>query len=338
MSESDAHRRCPRGVGAALAVIPAVAALSGCETAQSILNPANTVASSIARLWWVMLWVAAGISLITFGLALYTVLRPARHQLGFSPRIIIIAGGLIWPAALLLPLLAYAVAHGHGMLSQPSEAGALEVHVTGHQWWWEIRYPDVDGAPIYDANELHIPAGRPVDVILTGADVIHSFWVPRLGGKRDALPGTTTVVRLTAEQPGVFRGQCAEFCGAQHARMVVHVTAHSEAQFNRRMRRMARMPRGDDGGRNALGRAAFGRLCAHCHSVDPRVRGNRGPNLAAVAERLWLGAGALKNGDGALLEWLQLHQTYKPGNRMPSHNLVDDDTRAAIAAFLENLR
>lgn len=143
----------------------------------------------------------------------------------------IIGGGVILPSVSILALLVFGVPMGHRMLPLPLAGGeALRIDVTGHQWWWEVRYP---ASRIALKNELHIPAGTPIDIHLTTADVIHGFWVPRLGGKLDAIPGRTNVLRLQADKPGVYRGQCAEFCGLHHAGMQFTVTAHPPEEFTR---------------------------------------------------------------------------------------------------------
>lgn len=312
--------------------------LSACDTPQSILNPASSGAASITQLWWVMFWGTAVIMLITIGVALYAVFRPAHHRIPVSPLTVLVVGGLIWPGLVLSALFMYSVPRGHSLLTLPTAQEVLEVHVTGHQWWWEISYPDVEGSPVYTANELHIPAGRPVDIYVRGADVIHSFWIPSLGGKIDALPSSTNVIRLNPDETGEFRGQCAEFCGAQHARMALHVTAHTESDFNRQLQRLTRGPAVEDQDIRTPGQEAFESECARCHSVDPREPGSGAPNLATVADRQWLGAGTMENGEGAMLDWLKHHQLYKPGNHMPSHDQLDDETLQSIITFLEDIR
>lgn len=141
----------------------------------------------------------------------------------------IIGGGLVLPITSMTVLLAFGIPIGHRMLPLPVEGEeVLRIEVTGHQWWWQVRYPEQD---IELRDELHIPAGRPVDLHLTSNDVIHSFWVPRLGGKLDMLPGRTNVLRLQADEPGIYHGQCAEFCGLSHAHMKFTVHAHAPADF-----------------------------------------------------------------------------------------------------------
>lgn len=181
-----------------------------------------------------MLVFASLILLAVVGLWLYAMRRTSDSTTEEEARLIhrrwIIGGGLLLPTISITVLLIFGIPIGHRMLPLPPTTGeALRIEVTGHQWWWEIRYPN---SGITLKNALHIPAGRPVDVYLTSADVIHSFWVPRLAGKLDAIPGRTNVLRLEADEAGVYRGQCAEFCGLHHAHMQFTVQAHAIADFD----------------------------------------------------------------------------------------------------------
>lgn len=201
--------------------------LAGCGGPYSILDPAGPSAHLVARLWWGMFGFLTLVLLVVVTLWLHAMRRePGEHDERHVRRISnrwIIAGGLVLPLATIVLLLGFGIPIGHRMLPLPPADGeALQVHVTGHQWHWVVRHP---GAGIERVDEMHIPAGMPVDVVLESADVIHSFWVPRLAGKVDLIPGHTNVLRIQADVPGIYRGQCAEFCGAGHAHMqlVVHV-------------------------------------------------------------------------------------------------------------------
>lgn len=222
---------CRRLSGPALIGIPLL--LAGCSGPFSILDPAGPSASAVAWLWWSMFATATVVLLAVVGLWLYAARRAPRtvddEQARDIHRRWIIGGGLILPMAAIVVLLAFGIPVGHNMLPLPLKEGeVLRIDVTGHQWWWQVSYPD-SGIELRD--ELHIPAGVAVDLHLTSADVIHSFWVPRLGGKLDMLPGRTNILRLQADEPGTYRGQCAEFCGLHHARMQFTVTAHSAEDF-----------------------------------------------------------------------------------------------------------
>jgi cytochrome c oxidase subunit 2 len=202
--------------------------LAGCSGPFSILDPAGPSAQAVAQLWWLMFSAFGLVFAIVVALWLYAVRRGPEPDDQRRNNAWIIGGGVLLPLVAITVLLAFGIPAGHRMLPVPTPENVLRIDVTGHQWWWEMRYPERN---IRLRNELHIPVGTPVDIHLTTADVIHAFWVPRLGGKLDAIPGRTTILRLQAEQPGIYRGQCAEFCGLHHARMQFTVTAHEPAAF-----------------------------------------------------------------------------------------------------------
>lgn len=201
-----------------------------CATAQplSALAPASPASASIAAVWWAMLIGSLAIYVLVLGLASYAVLRKRRGQ--HAPlRWLIIGGGLVLPSVVVTLLLVYGLRSGQTWLPSASPP-AYRIHVTAQQWRWAVSYPEHAGptpSGASDANEIHIPVGVPVDLHLTSVDVIHSLWVPRLGGKMDALPGRTTVLRIQADAPGIYHGLCAEFCGTGHAHMPLTVHAHA---------------------------------------------------------------------------------------------------------------
>jgi cytochrome c oxidase subunit II len=187
-------------------------------------------AAAIARAWWVMAGGASLILALVCALGLWAVYRNPDRRKAPAPRLLIIGGGLVFPAVALTALLAW----GLVLMAQAAPGRpALQVQLVAHQWWWEVRYPAAAGAQRTGTNELRIPAGRPVLVHLSSRDVIHSFWVPRLAGKMDVIPGHQRRLVIEAAQPGRFRGQCAEFCGAQHALMVLWVVAVPADEFDR---------------------------------------------------------------------------------------------------------
>lgn len=220
-----------RLTGLSWVIIPIL--LSGCAGPFSALDPAGPSARIVLWLWWAMAAYAGAVLVAVVALWLYAIRR--KHDEEDSPstqkmqRRWIIGGGVALPMLSITALLIFGIPAGHKMLPLPPENGkAFRVDVTGHQWWWEVRYPDSAVALV---DEIHIPVGVPVDVYLRSADVIHSFWVPRLGGKIDMIPGHTNVLRLQADEPGVYRGQCAEFCGRNHAHMKFAVHAHAQQDF-----------------------------------------------------------------------------------------------------------
>ncbi|HVL54989.1 MAG TPA: cytochrome c oxidase subunit II, partial [Burkholderiaceae bacterium] len=325
-------RAAPAAVAAAAAL-----ALAGCEGPQSTLDPAGPGAAALAQSWWVMLAGSIAIAVLTIGLALYAVFRDSDKPMRFDPLRIVIGLGLVFPTVTLIALLYYGVRLGQAVLPGPGDRDVYEVEVRAHQWWWEVSYPpSAAGRVLHSANELHVPVGRPVYVRVTGADVIHSFWVPQLGPKIDAMPGITTMVKLQSDRAGTFRGQCAEFCGEQHARMVLFVHAHPPQQLQHALEQLAAAGESIRAAATPQALDAFAQHCGVCHSLDATERGPaRGPNLAAVTLRTMLGAGTLENGPQALRQWMREHSKLKPGIRKPSHDHVPDDVLESIVRLLE---
>ncbi|MEX1057339.1 MAG: cytochrome c oxidase subunit II [Natronospirillum sp.] len=207
--------------------------LGACTGPFSTLDAAGPAATQVAWVWWAMFWFATLVWLGVIGLWIAAVKRRPHEQTAAARQRLqtrwIYWGGLALPLASITVLLFFGIPVGHSMLPLPVADGeVLRIDVTGHQWRWEVRYPD---SGIELENELHIPTGTPIDLHLTSNDVIHSFWVPRLGGKVDMLPARTNVLRLEADAPGIYRGQCAEFCGLGHAHMKFTVTAHAPDDF-----------------------------------------------------------------------------------------------------------
>ncbi len=232
------------------------------------------------------------------------------------------------------------------MLGTMSEIGAsvpangpaaLRIGAVGHQWWWEYRYPR-DGAEVVGANELHIPVGLAVDLELGSNDVIHSFWVPELGGKIDMIPGRTNVLRLYASRAGVYVGQCAEFCGLEHAWMRITVVAQPADEFRRWLDAEA-TPRATPAGAAAEGERLFSaKVCASCHTIrGTSAVALAAPDLTHVGSRLTLGAGVLRNNDAAMRAWIADTQSIKPGALMPPVPLSDAELDA-LTAYLRSLR
>ncbi|KTQ95758.1 cytochrome C oxidase subunit II [Aureimonas ureilytica] len=201
--------------------------LSGCAGKLSILDPAGPAAQSTATLWWVMLSGATAILALVLALVAFAFLRPGWGQ-DIPPKRWLVWGGLVFPGVVLTALLVFALATGERLLAHPGAPGLVRVEARPYQWRWEFRYPGREGAT---ETVLHVPAGQPIDVAVIGTDVIHAFWVPRLGGKIDAIPGHVNVIRLQADRPGTYGGVCAEFCGRGHAEMSFSVIAHPPENF-----------------------------------------------------------------------------------------------------------
>lgn len=291
-------------------------------------------------------------------LLLYAVFAPART---IRTRRWLIGGGLLFPGTVLTALLVYSLAvgnalgsfQGEGVLrflldcvtdvsralgSPPPTNTAVRIEVNARQWWWEVKY--VSAAGDFElANELHLPAGRPVELHLVSEDVIHSFWVPSLAGKVDMIPGHRNRLVLKADEPGVHRGQCAEYCGGQHALMAIFVVVEPEADFERWRSRQMRDAVAPADEFLARGRAAFLRGgCGECHTVrGTEARGDLGPDLTHVGSRRSLAAGVLDNHVGTLAGWIAGTQSIKPGSLMPDTRAFDGQELRAISAWLKSL-
>lgn len=292
----------------------------------------------IADLWWLLVGLGAvAFIVVAVGLGVGLLRRPAddtvprRRAAGRW----LIGGGVVLPTVLIVVVLIATVASMRAVSGSPSD-DAVTIEVTGHQWWWEVRYPD-DG--VVTANEVHIPAGRDVVLELRSADVIHSFWVPALAGKMDLLPERTNTLVIDADRPGRYDGVCAEFCGVQHVNMQLVVVAHDEAAFAgwlEAQRRPAAEPTGE---LETRGEQAFvDRGCASCHRIGgTSAAGDDGPDLTHVAARSALAAGALDNTLPDLREWILDPHAIKDGVLMPAVDLEPDELDALVA-YVGSLR
>lgn len=319
------------------AAVLAIALLAGCGGMQSSLGPQGPQAQAIAGIGWIMFAGATLIFLLVMALALYALFRSPQRRKEVRTNTFIIAGGLALPAVALTALLAYGVNAMGNLRAVPPASAAIEV--VANQWWWDVHYRDENGRVIATANEIRIPAGTPFLVSLRSRDVIHSFWVPNLAGKMDVIPGRANHVILHADAPGRFRGQCAEFCGAQHARMALYVIAEPAESYRAwlaRQRSEAAAPR--DAG--ALrGRELFVAHCVQCHTVrGVGTATQRGPDLTHVGSRKFIGAGTLANNRANLMRFIAHSQEVKPGNAMPSHTWLNDDALQALAGYLASLQ
>jgi cytochrome c oxidase subunit 2 len=251
-----------------------------------------------------------------------------------EPRYALIVGGVVLPAIVVTAVFVLS-ARPDGPLFAMTGRAAFPIEVVGHQWWWSVRYPEQG---IVTANEIHVPVGVPVELRLRSADVVHSFWVPQLNGKTDLLPDQLNALPIEAQEPGVYRGECAEFCGVQHAKMQALVVAEPPERFDAWVARM-REPASEPLGRVAEhGQRAFFRTgCAVCHRIaGTGADGMVGPDLTHVGSRLTLGAAAVPNTRGHLGGWVVNSQSIKPGNKMPPQKVSADDL-PALLTYLEGL-
>ncbi|HEX8696310.1 MAG TPA: cytochrome c oxidase subunit II [Longimicrobium sp.] len=325
---------------------PAAAAavlLAACGGRQNVLNPAGIQAERIENLFWPMLVVASAVWLIVMAALLYAVfhrrrdeIQPEEKERRMRRGVTTAVGATV---AILVVFLLLDFFTGRAVAT-PQNRNILTITVTGHQWWWEATYVDPDESRhLTIANEIHIPVGRPVRLMLQSDDVIHSFWVPNLHGKKDLIPGYTTLTWLRADRPGVYRGQCAEFCGHQHAKMGLEVVAEPEAEFARWFEHQltnARPP-ADSVTRRGL-EVFLGNACVMCHTIrGTPAGGSVAPDLTHLASRRTIAAAVLPNNRGHLGGWITDPQRIKPGTRMPA-NPIDPKDLHALLSYLETLR
>lgn len=300
-----------------------------------VLQAAGEAARAIETVSWVL--IVGGFAIFAGVMLLLTL--ALRRSAPVRARLWILGGGLVFPTAVLAALYAWSLPMSPAWKPVPP-ADALVVTVTGHMWWWDVRYTAADGSAVRTANEIRIPVGRPVYIALDSADVIHSFWVPQLAGKMDMVPGRLQHLLLTADQPGTYRGVCAEFCGQQHARMALQVVALPPAEFDAWLARQAAPAAAPASTRQQAGRDAFlANRCDACHAVRGVTSDARlGPDLTHVGGRLELAAGTLANTQEARVRWIAHVQQVKKGTRMPSYEKLGEETVASIAEWLGGLK
>lgn len=307
-------------------------------TLASIVSGSGSEGRRIAGVWWVTFTLAALVYVAVAALIVYALTRGRR--VGATPSQLredafIWIGGIALPV-LILFVLAVMTVHTTEALRRPSHR-ALRVEVTGKDWWWAVRYPQ---QRFETANEIHLPAGRPVDIRLTSDNVIHSFWVPELAGKMDVVPGQTNHLRFTPEKPGVYSARCAEYCGIQHAHMAMRVIVESPGDYGRwEARRTA--PRNEPTSQDAAtGAVVFQReACAGCHTVrGTSADGTVGPDLTDFGQRQTIGSSLLENTPRNLEAWIHDAPSLKPGIVMPSFRTLSSRDVRAIVAYLESLK
>jgi cytochrome c oxidase subunit 2 len=307
---------------------------------QSSLDPAGRGAERIAEIFWWMTGGAVAVWLIVAWLARSAIRGRVARQSERQARLYIIGGGAVFPTLVLAALLLYGLGQMPPLLAPPPP-GSLRVEVTGEQYWWRVRYHPSDGSDaIVLANEIRLPVGEPVEFVLDSPDVIHSFWIPALGGKMDMVPGRRTRLLLEPTRTGRFRGQCAEFCGTSHAFMAFEVVVSEKADFDRwlaEQRAPARIP---EDSLTTQGRELFFlNGCASCHALrGTEARANIGPDLTHVGGRLTLGAGLAPNDRASFIRWLGETDKVKPGVLMPHFGMLPREELNALAAYLDSLQ
>jgi cytochrome c oxidase subunit 2 len=317
---------------------------------QNSINPAGPNAESLSRLWWLMFYVCSAVYLLVMIGVAIAIRKGTRHSdlnpvLNPSPstergKRNAVLSAVSVTVVILFVFLIYSYSTGRSLTADLGQKNGLSIEVTGHQWWWEARYNDVDASNMFiTANEIHIPVGVPVLFTLHGGDVIHSFWVPNLAGKKDLIPGKVSTMWLQADKPGVYRGQCAEYCGLQHARMAMWIVAEPQDQFNawRQNQTQGSVPPATDSQR--YGQQVFlSSTCVMCHSINGTPAGsNFGPNLTHVGSRNTIAAATVSNTREHLMRWIINSQQFKPGNKMPQNNIGQTELEA-LADYLQSLK
>jgi cytochrome c oxidase subunit 2 len=321
----------------------------------STLDPAGEGARRIASLTWFLVVFSGIVYLIVMAALAWAVARNRRRNarsvdLTRHGTKAVVIGGAVLPALIFAVVFVVSL---RAMGAFPVRADrSPHFQVTGHQWWWDVEYLDpVLPGRFHTANELHVPVGQVVRVTLVSADVIHSFWVPRLQGKVDLTPGDTTEIRILAERPGTYRGQCAEYCGMQHAHMAFTVVAEDSASYLAwiaAQQAAVSMSAGDSlasGATAADSLVILGRRlvasgpCSLCHTIrGTEARGQVAPDLTHVGSRRTIAAGALPNTPGNLEAWVANAPSLKPGTRMPAITQFSGRELRAITAYLQSLR
>ncbi|AWT11785.1 cytochrome c oxidase subunit II [Stutzerimonas frequens] len=319
-------------------IMAALGLCSACGGPQSSLRPAGIEAARVAELFWWMTGIGLLIWALVIGLALYvTRLRPAEHNVRAS-RWLIIGGGAVFPTLVLGALLTYSLS----LMSELRPAGgepAARIEVAGEQWWWRVRYLMANGEAVELANEIRLPVGERALFRLSSPDVIHSFWIPALGGKLDMIPGRVNELILEPTETGVYRGACAEYCGTSHALMnfqVVVMEPQAYAAWLAHQATPAAPPRSAVAERGQ--RAFLANGCGACHAIrGTPADGRVGPDLTHVGSRLGLGADVLPNTPEAFVRWIGHTDRVKPNVKMPAFGMLPEDELAALATYLSEL-
>ena len=307
---------------------------------QSILTPAGADAAAIEGLWWLLLAISAVVFVLVMAFLLFGIFaRGEQTEESDRAKVRVVAGAAVLTAVTLIGILVATVSVSRSTTA-PGADDALTIDVIGHQWWWEVRYRgDRADQLVVSANEVHLPVGERVRFVVRSSDVIHSLWLPNLGGKIDLMPDRENTLWLEATETGVFRGQCAEFCGMQHGKMAFMVVVHERDEFDAWLdrERMSAAPPADALAR--VGHDAFvGGTCASCHRIrGTAAMGGFGPDLTHVGSRRTIAAGTAPNTRARLTAWIIDPQQLKPGALMPATHM-EPEALHAIVHYLEQLR
>jgi cytochrome c oxidase subunit 2 len=325
-------------------------AVPGFRGNPSVLNPAGPQAGRIEHQFALTFWITAMVYVLVMLVLVVGVWRKRARTSEFPPpmsttpesdRIAIraVAAAMIATVVLLFVILVGSFLTGRH-ISALAAQNPVTINVYGHQWWWELNYPNGEADKTVDtANEIHVPVGVPVMIHSTSRDVIHSFWAPNVHGKRDLLPGYQTDIFIQVDHPGRWRGQCAEFCGVQHAHMAFDIVAQPETDYRAWLEAQAQSAPDPSSPQAAHGQTVFlSHACVMCHTIRGTTAGARtGADLTHLASRATIAAGTLPNTIGNLGGWIANPQSIKPGSRMPPNPLPAQDLQDLLA-YLETLR
>ena len=328
----------------------AMATIPGFPSNQTSLNPAGPAAAHIEHTLSLIFWITTTVYLLTLAALVYFVWR-RRYMLNTIPEpqptteardrsATRAVAAAITVSVLLLFIMLVSSFITSRRLGKMNEQQALTIDVYGHQWWWEVQYPN-EAEPyrmVITANEIHVPVGTPIRIHGTSRDVIHSFWAPNIQGKRDLMPGYNTDVLMQVDEAGRWRGQCAEYCGLQHAHMSFYMVAESKKDFDNWMTAQAQSSAPPSNAQTLHGQQVFlTHACVLCHTIRGTTAGSRvGPDLTHLASRSTIAAGMLPNTPGNLAAWISNAQALKPGTRMPTMALSGPEL-SALMVYLDTL-
>jgi cytochrome c oxidase subunit II len=331
-------------------VIALLTVLPGFHGPQTPLDPAGPLARQIGHTLFLIFWITSGVTAIVFAVLALVVLR--QHANGAMPapfkveprterRAMWVVGASIGVTIILLFIMmisSFITSHKTAVLAN---SASLTIKVIGHEWWWEIEYPNEEEPYriVHTANEIHVPAGTVVDIHSTSRDVIHSFWAPNINGKKDLLPGYWNDLTFEVDKTGTWRGQCAEFCGLQHAHMAFNIVAQSREDYDRWFLEQLKPAADPQTPSTGHGRDVFlSHPCVMCHTIrGTTASATVGPDLTHIAGRSTIAAGTLVNNRGNLTGWIANAQSIKPGCRMPPNPMPANDLNDLVA-YLETLR
>jgi cytochrome c oxidase subunit 2 len=303
---------------------------------QNTLAPHSHAAADIANLFWWMMGVSFGGLALVVGLLLWSRVRRGTNLSERTTWIVVVGMGVVFPLVVVSAL--FVVSDTFVINATDASAipqNALEIDAIGHDWFWQFRYPE-SGA--VTAEEMHMPVDTPVNLVASTADVIHSFWVPELNRKIDTIPGQKNRIVLYADKVGVYRGQCAEFCGLQHAHMSMVVVVQTQAAFARWLSNEAAPAPAPTAALGRAGQNVFLAACASCHAIRGTTATSYiGPDLTHLGSRGWLAGLTLRNTRAGLTRWIAAPQQVKPGNQMPNLDLSRAQLRAVVS-YLESLK